>query len=242
MNIFRKIRQKFLFKNGAKSNNYLKYAIGEILLVVIGILIALQVNNWNNDRQNQIKEKGILEELKSGLLKDKNLLEATLERYSRDFEILNELDSLLKIPSYEYKQDLNELFGKVYGIRFSRLNNAFYEDLKSSGLQIIKNKKIRSKIVVLFETNYKHLDGFLESERGVNQVIRPYYLANFTEIDFHSSANPINYQKIWTDPYYKNIVHYRIITLKSNHLKEYTKTIDSIDQIVILIDSYLNNK
>ena len=45
---FRKIRQKLITEN--KFNRYLLYAIGEIILVVIGILIALQVNNWNNDR------------------------------------------------------------------------------------------------------------------------------------------------------------------------------------------------
>ena len=50
LNIFRKIRQKLLQQNAAK--RYLLYAFGEILLVVIGILIALQVNNWNEEKKN----------------------------------------------------------------------------------------------------------------------------------------------------------------------------------------------
>ena len=53
---------------------------------------------------------------------------------------------------------MDTLFGKVYGIRFTRVNNAFYEDLKSSGLQIITHKKIRSNIVSLFDNNYSFLD------------------------------------------------------------------------------------
>ena len=48
---FRNIRQNLLIEN--KTGKYLKYAIGEIFLVVIGILIALQINNWNEDRKNQ---------------------------------------------------------------------------------------------------------------------------------------------------------------------------------------------
>ena len=48
---FRKIRQNLLIEN--KTGKYLKYAIGEIILVVIGILIALQINNWNEQRKNQ---------------------------------------------------------------------------------------------------------------------------------------------------------------------------------------------
>ena len=54
---FRKIRQKLLSEN--KFSKYLVYAIGEIVLVVIGILIALQINNWNENRKNE--EQGIIQ-------------------------------------------------------------------------------------------------------------------------------------------------------------------------------------
>ena len=65
---FRHIRQKLLTEN--KVSKYLLYAIGEIILVVIGILIALQINNWN-EYQKQLKtEKEILKEVKVGLESD----------------------------------------------------------------------------------------------------------------------------------------------------------------------------
>ena len=51
---FRKIRQNLLVEN--KTGKYLKYAIGEIVLVVIGILIALQINNWNENRKDNFVE------------------------------------------------------------------------------------------------------------------------------------------------------------------------------------------
>ena len=56
---FRKIRQNLLMENktgkpASRTGRYFKYAIGEIILVVIGILIALQINNWNENRKNQI--------------------------------------------------------------------------------------------------------------------------------------------------------------------------------------------
>ncbi|PQJ78141.1 DUF6090 family protein [Polaribacter porphyrae] len=67
MKIFRKIRFEFIKKNSNKK--YLKYAIGEIVLVVIGILIALQINLWNEERKNQdiliANLKGVLQELKA---------------------------------------------------------------------------------------------------------------------------------------------------------------------------------
>ena len=52
--LFRNIRQNLLTEG--KTTKYLKYAIGEIILVVIGILIALQINNWNENRKNESTE------------------------------------------------------------------------------------------------------------------------------------------------------------------------------------------
>ena len=59
--LFRKFRQNILFEG--KNGRYLKYAFGEVILVVIGILIALQINSWNENRKNRILEKEILTEL-----------------------------------------------------------------------------------------------------------------------------------------------------------------------------------
>ena len=76
---FRKIRYDLMEKN--KTGKYLKYAIGEIILVVIGILIALSLNNWNENRKNKIYEKDLLENMLGNLKLDsitfnKNLQEA----------------------------------------------------------------------------------------------------------------------------------------------------------------------
>ena len=62
---FRKIRYDLMSEN--KTAKYFKYAIGEIILVVIGILIALSINNWNEQRKNAIKEESALTQLKKDL-------------------------------------------------------------------------------------------------------------------------------------------------------------------------------
>ena len=66
--IFRKIRQNLLLDG--KTGKYFKYAIGEILLVVIGILIALNINNWNEQKKNEAKIVNILEEIQNDILLD----------------------------------------------------------------------------------------------------------------------------------------------------------------------------
>jgi len=68
---FRHIRQSLIQQN--KMGKYFKYAIGEILLVVIGILLALQINNWNDLRKNRVYEREILtNKLTDQLLKQVN--------------------------------------------------------------------------------------------------------------------------------------------------------------------------
>lgn len=68
--IFRKIRQKLLIQN--KFSKYLLYAIGEIILVVIGILIALQINNWNEYQKERTSEQLLLSEIRDNLKYDLN--------------------------------------------------------------------------------------------------------------------------------------------------------------------------
>ncbi|MFT4661367.1 MAG: hypothetical protein ACJA1H_001264 [Glaciecola sp.] len=70
---FRKIRQNLLMEN--KTGKYFKYAIGEIVLVVIGILIALSINNWNENRKLNLNEKDVIENLIEDLESDYNNFE-----------------------------------------------------------------------------------------------------------------------------------------------------------------------
>ena len=69
---FRKIRYDLMEKN--KTGKYLKYAIGEIILVVIGILIALQINNWNEKSKLKNEEIKLLKEMRSALISDLSLI------------------------------------------------------------------------------------------------------------------------------------------------------------------------
>ncbi|MDZ7614448.1 MAG: DUF6090 family protein [Flavobacteriaceae bacterium] len=66
--LFRKIRQKLIEDN--KIGSYLKYAIGEIILVVIGILIALQINNWNENRKDRKQMRTNIQSIKEDIEND----------------------------------------------------------------------------------------------------------------------------------------------------------------------------
>ena len=76
---FRKIRYDLIENN--KTGKYLKYAIGEIVLVVIGILIALSINNWNQNRINSRSESLLLKEINNEFEFNKYELEITIRAY-----------------------------------------------------------------------------------------------------------------------------------------------------------------
>jgi len=77
---FRNIRQKLV--NEGKTTNYLKYAIGEIVLVVIGILIALQINNWNEQRKDRIKENIVVKSLNDEFIVNSQYLDERIHLLS----------------------------------------------------------------------------------------------------------------------------------------------------------------
>ena len=224
-----------------KMGKYFKYAIGEIILVMIGILLALQVNNWNGNRTEKKAETKTLIELKKGIIGDRELLQKNLIEVKTQLAKIKLLKDLLKDKDYLYNKGLDTLFGAVYGVQALHLNKAFYEDLKASSLKLIKDDSIRLKIVNLFEVDYAFYDNNFEIEIHNNEVTRPYYLQNFYDLDFKKSATPNNFNKVWTDTYYANIVHYRIINLEGNHRDAYEKTILKMKSLINDITKYLKD-
>ena len=81
-----------------KTGKYFKYALGEIALVVIGILIALQINNWNEGRKEKLQEISYLTGIKTDLEVDLARIESGINRYHRKISRLHFLDSTFRLP------------------------------------------------------------------------------------------------------------------------------------------------
>ena len=91
---FRKIRQQMLAEN--KVSKYALYAIGEIFLVLIGILLALAISDWNNDKIDKQSEIKTLTEIAKGITIDLDNLTTAQKEVNRSVSNLNHLQSLLK--------------------------------------------------------------------------------------------------------------------------------------------------
>jgi len=140
LTILRKIRRSLIGKNSP--SEYLLYALGEILLVVIGILIALQVNNWNEGRKEVIKEKELLSDLVKDLDQDLQLLNTQLSRAER---IISSIDYLLAFPTES--QELDEAIEISHGGTLVNYRTTAMRSIESYGINIIRNKDLSNAII-----------------------------------------------------------------------------------------------
>ncbi|MDT0559603.1 DUF6090 family protein [Ichthyenterobacterium sp. W332] len=117
---FRRIRYNLMEKN--KTGKYFKYAIGEIILVVIGILIALQFNNWNESRKREHLKNQYETSLKIDYVKDTIQLRERIIQNQKIFESLSEaFDELEKTTFKTSDEVLSKLIGNL-GLNYRTLN------------------------------------------------------------------------------------------------------------------------
>lgn len=202
---FRKIRQQLLSEHRVKK--YLIYAIGEIILVVIGILVALQVNSVNQDRQRAKLEKVLLDQIRFELLE-------IYEDIWRDAGVLTMGDnghySIHQFISQD-KPYVDSLCFDFYWMSMDEYiypTNAAYSRFKEEGLDIIQNDSIRIDIQSLYEGHFPRLMRNNSFTPNISDVFQDYYLHAFKPntdlaLSFYCPlASDTVGSRIYTDAYY----------------------------------------
>lgn len=177
--LFRNIRKNLL--NEGKTSKYAKYfryAFGEIVLVVIGILIALQINNWNEFNKERESEKIILQEIRDNLKFDLEDFESNIASLqNKRISAQSMLEILDKNNAYNDSIGYFFYYLKTYP-HFSYKSNG-YSLLNSKGLDIIQNDSIRKKITDLYEDRYQYLKTYEKERVDYNNALEikvsPYY-------------------------------------------------------------------
>jgi len=146
---FRKIRQNLLSSDN--TGKYLKYAFGEIILVVIGILIALSINNWNSDRLDRIVESDYLKRLTNDLIQDTLTFDWTVRALQRKQASVEQLIDLHKkdlIKTTDSSIVLEHISqAAIFSTVLPGLTTMTFEELKNTGgLRLIRNTDLRSAI------------------------------------------------------------------------------------------------
>ena len=174
--LFRKVRQKLIAEK--KLQNYLLYALGEILLVVIGILLALQINSMSQDRQRAKLEKVLLAQAKFEILE-------TYKDVWRDMGVLEMGDRSHREILQHFADDkpyADSLCFDFYWItkdEYVYPPNASFGRLKEEGLDIIKDDTIRLLLQSLYEGRFPRLTKSISVIPDISDAFNDYYLNSF---------------------------------------------------------------
>lgn len=230
---FRKIRQNLLMEN--KTGKYFKYAIGEIILVVIGILIALGINNWNENRKDSIQEEIVLRSLLENLHLAKNQSEFLISEEDTLKKRLIRILGIESNPNVNVNQIIPDSIFKsaVWDLQSDQPTFNAYSNLKNTNkLSLIKSKSVNEKFTDL-EFRLNRLNDILEDRLSVHQIRIDNILEN--DINFiplvKSNIPEINIINETENNYYELLKIKRIRNLLGMKL---TFTQDVIDRRVNL--------
>ena len=250
---FRKIRQKLLSEN--KFSKYLIYAIGEIILVVIGILIALSINNSNEQSKARKQEINYLKKLQADILlelkNNENMIvfrdnKAKASMKLLDFKVIDNESNFVELEE--------TIFQVFFWETFIPTNNTYKELLSSGNLNFIKNDSIKDHLLEL-DKKYVYIDNVEHHiRREFEQYLYDVSITNadiLNTFDFLKTAEegeyifkkpsqiPINnfipkYKKLFSDISFKNGLKLSIINniaLKNYHT-ELTKHLEKLNDLI----------
>lgn len=239
---FRQIRQELMNEN--KIRRYLLYATGEILLVVIGILIALGINKYNENLKEEAKEKQLIISLYNEFNENLTALETDIEnlktQLSRQYKLLDLIDG----KSATTGSEINQLIGKSF-VNLSSWNPSSYvlKDLSNSGqISNLSNHKLQN-LLLDWERHIENLKEFKDDDkRSANEFVG--YLKeksslrniDFEEMievkeDFGRSKFMVDNKRLLKDIVFENMLDDKIITTWSL-IEQYEVTLTKIQLIL----------
>lgn len=230
-----------------KTGRYLTYAVGEIFLVVVGILIALQVNNWNIDRNDRLREQKYLANIVLDLKKDLHNLD-DLSEFRRERLIGDEM--IIRHMNGESVATLTDLSKYVVNSMMEKNfvpNNITFSELSSSGnLNIVQNDSIKLLLLELEEAYNTNRESIVHETHDYREYISkstirhidldqlfPVYLGMKTAEE--QQVTPQSFNKLFQIIEYKNAL-FIMMFMSQTHLDAYAHIKGKSEKIIALIE------
>jgi hypothetical protein len=211
-------------------------AAEKIAFTAIGLLLALWINNWNEDCKKQVAERAILAEMRVALKQDLEDVRVTCEGF--EYRIKGCNVGLANLTDTAVMTDsLCQYLQYVWGYSFLLANTSAYETLKSRGFDAISDDSLRNEIAYLYDVQY---DGLILREETLidfykNQTT-PYYLRYFKW--GASGLRPLDWEVLRRDQLFANLL-INIRYQSSSTLEDYRVLEKRINRLIERIDGYL---
>lgn len=229
---------------------YLRYAIGEILLVVIGILIALSINNWNQEQQSRVKEKEILKDFQKGLKFDILQMDSIFLQYNRSKVSLNMILQRLE-ENHAYSDSLDRHFFNTTLIFDSGgLADGVFETLKSTGFDLISNKDIRDLIISVYDEHHpwmhdweqRYINFIFDAQKNIyNTRFEDFWNGDNKDLSVIGVMKPTDYEALMNDDEYKHLLRTQVNLIGWLIEKPVRNTQNECKKLLRLIESELKN-
>ena len=239
---FRQMR--YTLMETGKTGRYLKYAIGEVVLVMIGILLALQINNWNEMQKSTKKEEANLKSLKSEMMTSLNELKSDYEMSQQFLESTLNIETYIQIKPKLVDSMYRDFYRSVqFDYFFPKVST--YETLKSGNLELIKSDSLRMLITDVYESSYQRILRKIDTRRNAARVLFPYYQKHFRAARDKDSLSgyvglgiPNDYNSLINDAEYKTLILEAVIgrEMAKGNLED---AISRVENCINQIDRYL---
>lgn len=211
------------------------YAVGETLLIVIGVTLALAATSWYENHQERVTEQQMLAQIGEDLLEKRALLEERLESHRQLAKDIRQLITFIESDDQDASpfSGLFSSVGRFYGFR---INASIYEVLKSRGLDLISDNDLRDRIVSFYEDAYPSIYDTSQIDRSnsTSQVV-PYLNEHFIA-DNDNAWLPEDLAFVREDGVIRNLSITRLSRIETYSLPSHEQALAEIDAILALLE------
>lgn len=229
---------------GTKSptvKNLLLFAIAEVILVMLGILLALEVDNWKESKKMISAEKTTLTGLYNDLSQNLSKIKSIIRRDSIRIIGNRKIIALLKDPHSAYQSQYDTLFGQIlaYDVFFSQ--RLTYESIDNNGIMVIRNDQLRTKIAYLYDYVLNELEQQGNSSKQLLAMQSAAVLTRYLETGKNvGSRFPNDFQRLKEEQEFMN--HLTNATAHQRMFMQYFKgSIPEIQRVLLDIEKELGS-
>lgn len=221
-----------------KNNVYMIYALGELVLVVFGILIALQIDTWNEGRKLRQLESILLSDIRDNLVASRSNLSSNIAY--NEMTLYNYNKILIHIrEGLPYANSLDTAFSYISYWSEPTFTYTAYETIKALGLDIIQNDSLKNFITEIYEQHFPFLMEEFKGEWELHQsLVLPFIAHNIQYINAEV-ARPNNFKDLEANDEFQNLMGLKMITREfSVQLARMTQK--KVDSLILMIDQELD--